>query len=287
MEILGVTQRWNGNGERGEGGGREKAPIIKACFLVRSKTFFISPAPPIARASPLTSLSLRPRPPAFLSVRDRSRNERNSLFESFGWRKCWQISERGASAAAGKRNQWWKENAELPRRFNQSPSRSLFPSSPLSLSLSLLLFLLVLLSIASHVFRSHLFVSPMSGFRFLFVGEVPFTSHLLSIYPTDRGAGGGWARYLSENTATIVCIVSLNLMRRDRQQNRRLRRVRERVRTVGSVSLRGWRGHFAWATVNQLRAVMELLGECETGQKIMLRLLSRHSYFSITIECDL
>lgn len=30
---------------------------------------------------------------------------------------------------------------------------------------------------------------------------------------------------------------------------------------VGSVSLRGCRGHFAWATVNQLRAVTELLGE--------------------------
>lgn len=51
-------------------------------------------------------------------------------------------------------------------------------------------------------------------------------------------------------------------MWRDREQNRRLRRVRERVRDGGiSLVARVARGHFAWATVNQLRAVTELLEE--------------------------
>lgn len=117
----------NGEWERREGGGTgRKAPIIKAAFWFDRKLF--------SSHRHLRSRASSPRPPSLIPLRVSPfaivLETRNSLFESFGWRKCWQISERGASAAAGKRNQWWKENAELPLRFNQSPSRS--PPSPLS-----------------------------------------------------------------------------------------------------------------------------------------------------------
>lgn len=125
--LLGAKRKW----ERGEEGGREKAPIIKAAFWFDRK-LFSSHRHLGSRASPLHLSSVSHSPDSCTTPFAIVLETRNSLFESFGWRKCWQISERGASAAAGKRNQWWKENAELPRRFNQSPSRSLFPSSSLS-----------------------------------------------------------------------------------------------------------------------------------------------------------
>lgn len=101
--------------EHREGGGRGKAPIIKAAFWFDRKLFSSHRH---LRTRVLYALP-SPHPRRFSGV-----ETRNSLFESSGWRKCWQISERGASAGAGKQNQWWKENAELPLRFNQSPSRS-------------------------------------------------------------------------------------------------------------------------------------------------------------------
>jgi len=61
-------------------------------------------------------------------------------------------------------------------------------------------------------------------------------------------------------------------MRRDREHNRE--GMCERVRTVGSVLLRGWHGHFAWATVNQLRAVTELLRESHEAEDYVLCLFA-------------
>lgn len=94
MEIL------NDAGERRMRWERRGGDIDdKSRFSVRSKTFFISAASTITQNSSFLPLLL-----LFAIVFA----TRNPLFESFGERKCWQISERGASTATAKRNQWWK-----------------------------------------------------------------------------------------------------------------------------------------------------------------------------------
>lgn len=98
--------------------------------------------------------------------------------------------------------------------------------------------LLVYLPYFAHSIFLPLSLSLSISFSFCFTGAT------LSCLLYRQCGRGGWTRYLSESTATVVCIVSLNLMRRDREQNRRLKRVQEDEREEAgkiSLALQGWR----------------------------------------------